>query len=79
EQVSVLERDRASQFGRLGEQLRAAAASDRDLRTQTTSLMAPVKSTSARGHWGEAQLRRVVEAAGMLHHVDFTEQATLSG
>ena len=79
EQVSVLERDRASQFGRLGEQLRAAAATDRDLLNQTTSLMATLKSTSARGHWGEAQLRRVVEAAGMLHHVDFTEQATLSG
>lgn len=75
----MLERDRAAQFGRLGEQLRAAAATDRDLLNQTTSLMATLRSTSARGHWGEAQLRRVVEAAGMLHHVDFSEQSTLSG
>ncbi|MDY6055801.1 DNA recombination protein RmuC [Micrococcus sp.] len=78
-QVGVLERDRVEQFGQLGEQLRTAAATDRDLLNQTTSLMATLKSTSARGHWGEAQLRRVVEAAGMLHHVDFTEQATLTG
>lgn len=78
-QVTVLERDRVEQFGQLGEQLRTAAATDRDLLNQTTSLMATLKSTSARGHWGEAQLRRVVEAAGMLHHVDFTEQATLTG
>ena len=79
EQVGVLERDRAAQFGRLGEQLRTAAENDRDLLNQTASLMATLKSTSARGHWGEAQLRRVVEAAGMVHHVDFSEQATLSG
>uniref|UniRef100_UPI0025EB491B DNA recombination protein RmuC n=1 Tax=uncultured Micrococcus sp. TaxID=114051 RepID=UPI0025EB491B len=79
EQVGVLERDRAAQFGRLGEQLRTAAENDRDLLNQTASLMATLKSTSARGHWGEAQLRRVVEAAGMVHHVDFTEQATLAG
>lgn len=79
EQVGVLERDRAAQFGRLGEQLRTAAANDRDLLNQTASLMATLKSTSARGHWGEAQLRRVVEAAGMLHHVDFSEQTTMTG
>ncbi|MDX2340324.1 DNA recombination protein RmuC [Micrococcus sp. 2A] len=78
-QVSVLERDRVEQFGQLGEQLRVAAATDRDLLNQTTSLMATLKSTSARGHWGEAQLRRVVEAAGMLHHVDFSEQTTIVG
>ncbi len=73
-QVSLLERDRVEQYGQLAEQLREAKDADAKLLATTSSLAASLRSTSARGQWGEVQLRRVVEAAGMLAHVDFNEQ-----
>lgn len=78
-QVGMLERDRVEQYGQLSEQLKTAAATDTALLVNTRSLVATLKSTSARGHWGEVQLRRVVEAAGMLAHTDFAEQQVLRG
>src|SRR3954469_10442450 len=73
-QVGVLERDRVEQYGRIGEQLSAVASSGEALREQTAALAGALRSSSARGTWGETQLRRVVEHAGMLHRVDFSEQ-----
>lgn len=74
--VSRLERDRAEQFGAVSQALDVARATDAQLLEATGSLASTLRSTSARGAWGEMQLRRVVEAAGMLRHVDFTEQDT---
>ncbi|TJY71399.1 DNA recombination protein RmuC [Arthrobacter sp. CAU 1506] len=79
QQVSLLERDRVEQFGQLAEQLRAAQRSDEALMRSTQTLASALQSNSARGQWGEVQLRRVVEAAGMLPHVDFDEQVHLAG
>lgn len=73
-QVSLLERDRVEQYGQLAEQLREAKDADAKLLATTSSLASALRSTSARGKWGEVQLRRVVEAAGLLAHVDFQEQ-----
>ncbi|MFL4474727.1 DNA recombination protein RmuC [Paeniglutamicibacter sp. MACA_103] len=78
QQVSTLERDRVEQFGQLSEQLVQAAQNDSELLRTTNSLAAAMGNNAARGTWGEAQLRRVVEAAGMLAHVDFTEQLRTS-
>ncbi|EMY35477.1 DNA recombination protein rmuC [Arthrobacter crystallopoietes BAB-32] len=78
QQVSLLERDRVEHFGQLQEQLRAARRSDEQLLRSTQTLTAALQSNSARGQWGEVQLRRVVEAAGMLPHVDFSEQVHLT-
>jgi DNA recombination protein RmuC len=51
-----------------------------DTLNQTTSaLQSALKSTSARGAWGEQQLRNVIELAGMLPYCDFYEQTTVSG
>ncbi|MGL5829623.1 MAG: DNA recombination protein RmuC, partial [Angustibacter sp.] len=82
-QVGVLERDRSQQYGQIGEQLAAVtrtgeaiARSGEALRTETATLAGALRSSSTRGTWGETQLRRVVESAGMLARVDFTEQAT---
>ena len=77
-QVSLLERDRVEQYGQLAEQLRDARDADAKLLATTSSLEAALRSNSARGKWGEVQLRRVVESAGMLAHVDFSEQVHTS-
>ncbi|WP_049822174.1 DNA recombination protein RmuC [Arthrobacter sp. H41] len=75
-QVGLLERDRVEQYGQLARQLQEAREADARLLTTTHSLAAALRSNSARGQWGEVQLRRVVEAAGMLDRVDFLEQAS---
>ena len=76
--VGQLERERAQQFGQLAQQLQEAQLSDSKLLSTTHSLASALRSTTARGQWGEVQLRRIVEAAGMLPRVDFNEQATLT-
>jgi len=77
-QVALLERDRVEQYGQLAEQLRAAKDADAKLLATTTSLASALRSNNVRGKWGEVQLRRVVEAAGMLAHVDFDEQVHIA-
>lgn len=76
EQVRVLERDRARQFGEVGVQLADVAEQTRALHRQTAALSGALNSSSTRGTWGEVQLRRVLEHAGMLEHCDFDEQVS---
>ncbi len=73
-QVRTLERDRVEQYARLGEQIEAVRTSGEALRSQTSALAGALRSPTARGAWGEVQLRRVVEHAGMLARVDFDTQ-----
>ena len=77
-QVAQLERDRVEQYSRLGAQVAAVAASGEALREQTSALAGALRSSNTRGTWGETQLRRVVEHAGMLARVDFTEQPSVT-
>lgn len=74
--VDDLERDRQRQYGSLAEQLRQAQDAGEALRSTTESLAGALRSTSVRGVWGEAQLRRIVEAAGLTRHVDFDLQSS---
>ncbi|ORC24482.1 hypothetical protein A7979_09380 [Rothia nasimurium] len=74
--VRTMETQRAQQYGGLAEALAESNRTGAQLRETTSALAGALRSSSARGTWGEAQLRRVVEAAGMTRHVDFTEQAT---
>ena len=76
--MASMERDRQEQFGQLGEQLRQAQVSDESLRQATSTLASALRSTTTRGTWGETQLRRVVEAAGLTHHVDFDVQTSIT-
>ncbi|MFT4258823.1 DNA recombination protein RmuC [Microbacterium sp.] len=76
--VAAIEQERHAQFGSLAEQLRRAQESDEALRATTDSLAGALRSTATRGVWGETQLRRVVEAAGLTRHVDFDLQSTVS-
>ncbi|WP_082157131.1 DNA recombination protein RmuC [Kocuria sp. SM24M-10] len=79
EHVAALERDRAEQYGGITQALAHTREVGDHLRTATTSLSSALRSGSARGTWGEVQLRRVVEAAGMTAHVDFREQVASTG
>lgn len=74
EHVTRLENDRSQQFGAVTRALEQAREADAELRQVTGSLAGSLRSNSARGTWGEMQLRRVAEAAGMIRHVDFQEQ-----
>ncbi len=76
--VDDLERERHLQYGSLAEQLRRAQESDDALRATTESLAGALRSNSARGVWGETQLRRIVESAGLTRFVDFETQASVS-
>jgi DNA recombination protein RmuC len=69
--VSDLERERAEAYA----ELRTVSS---ELRDETKQLVAALRAPQVRGRWGEHQLRRIVEAAGMLEHCDFTEQVTAS-
>ena len=72
--VEAMERDRAAQHAALAEQLRAGAQAERELRRTTSALAGALRSRSSRGVWGEVELARVLEASGMMPHIDFVEQ-----
>jgi len=78
QRVASMEKERQEQFGQVAEQLRAAHKADEQLRDTTASLAGALRSTTARGAWGEAQLRRIVEEAGLLQRVDFDLQTSIS-
>lgn len=78
-QLNRLERDRLQARGALDEQLRALASGQERLRGETGALVAALRRPQARGRWGELQLRRVVELAGMTAHCDFVEQPAVRG
>ncbi len=73
-EIGTAERRRAEGHAALAEQVRAMQAASERLRDETGRLATALRSPAVRGRWGEVQLRRVVEAAGMLPYVDFVEQ-----
>ena len=75
-QVGTLERDRVEQFSQVSVQLADVATSTNALRSQTASLVGSLNASTIRGNWGEVQLRRVLEHAGMLARCDFEEQVS---
>ncbi len=77
--LQTMELGRQDAYSALVTQVRALHEGHERLRVETGNLVTALRSPSARGRWGEIQLRRVVEMAGMLHHCDFTEQAGLEG
>ncbi len=72
--LAELDQSRERAQGALGAQLRALAESQDALRQQTERLVGALRAPNTRGRWGEVQLRRVVELAGMVDRCDFTEQ-----
>ena len=76
--VQRLEKERLEHFSSISEQLKASIETDENLRKQTQALSQALSSNSLRGVWGEAQLRKLVELAGLIKHADFSEQATIA-
>ncbi|MDT7571963.1 MAG: recombination protein RmuC [Actinomycetota bacterium] len=76
-QLRGLETERARAFGELSRQVDTVRQSSELLGRETASLVNALRKPQARGQWGEMQLRRVVEHAGMLERCDFDEQATV--
>ena len=77
QRVDQMEQIRARQHGALAEQLRESASREAELARTTASLEGALRSRSARGTWGEVELARILEASGMLPHVDFAEQRSI--
>lgn len=75
--VGELEQARTGAYERVHEAVSQARREIVQLRSETGRLHRALRSTRERGDWGEQQLRRVVEAAGMVEHVEFTEQPAL--
>ena len=78
-QLRGLEAERARAFGELSSQVDLVRRSSELLGRETASLVTALRRPEARGQWGEMQLRRVVEHAGMLARCDFDEQTTVRG
>ena len=75
-QARDLEERRLRAVSAVGEQLRAVAEGQERLRSETGNLVSALRAPHVRGSWGELQLRRVVELAGMLDYCDFRTQET---
>jgi DNA recombination protein RmuC len=76
EKIHALEKAREAAYGELRQQFAQITSAHSKLSDETSNLTKALRQSHVRGRWGEIQLRRVVEMAGMMMHCDFVEQET---